>query len=757
MPTASTASTSRARPTTSYYKDVNGNGAQDGGDTAVNSANLIQEEGDYVLVITCTDKGDYVNQSVEVPFSIAADQAESTFALGMVTGQADGQPVIDTDGIVFSGVQRGDAFGRDTGKIAFTVDGQFTPMNGVKLYRGTNMTAGAEMKDTDVLYEGDYTALVIYGSGAKTAVVKFHVGAFDLSKATVTHPAVDKAPVNPIDASTLAISGASDQLKALLAVTYKGDTPQASISKKGFYSFSVAVDPAKDNANKDLARSITGSKDFKVNYVTSLAKFKYNGSEVANGQALDLKDAAFNPDKLTAEAAGKDLDGKYTVTVLDASGNEVDEWTAGGTYTVVAEVNDATYATGGSVSFTFSVAKPELKTDGIYVEYNGKLTDAIEKTYDGEDVVKGVSVKVVNGKKTMTEGVDYKLVYNVKGGKEVSEIVDAGEYTLTVKPITFDFNDQQNVVNIKVGKVQLKDVRVANQVTVAVPNEDPKKPDVEKTGLPYTSSAIVPTFEYNTGEKDAEGKDVYAAVPSDIYTLAYTNSQSEYIDKVVEVGAYRAHLTLNANVKNYEFGSNPSSCRFEVIKASRFLDVPSSEWYYDEVNEAASKGWIKGYADGSFFGPNDNITRADVCVIVARMAGVDLAIDSENWGSETSFYETPFADVDGHMYYAQAIAWAADAGIVQGDGGTGNFRPGDKISRSEFAAVMMRYAQKAGDDTAVEDGALDGYADADQVPAWFQGEVAWAVEAGIMGVGTEVLDPNGDITRAQVAAMAVRL
>lgn len=197
MPTASTASTSRARPTTSYYKDVNGNGAQDGGDTAVNSANLIQEEGDYVLVITCTDKGDYVNQSVEVPFSIAADQAESTFALGMVTGQADGQPVIDTDGIVFSGVQRGDAFGRDTGKIAFTVDGQFTPMNGVKLYRGTNMTAGAEMKDTDVLYEGDYTALVTYGSGAKTAVVKFHVGAFDLSKATVTHPAVDKAPSTP--------------------------------------------------------------------------------------------------------------------------------------------------------------------------------------------------------------------------------------------------------------------------------------------------------------------------------------------------------------------------------------------------------------------------------------------------------------------------------------------------------------------------------------------------------------------------------
>ena len=95
--------------------------------------------------------------------------------------------------------------------------------------------------------------------------------------------------------------------------------------------------------------------------------------------------------------------------------------------------------------------------------------------------------------------------------------------------------------------------------------------------------------------------------------------------------------------------------------------------------------------------------------------------------------------------------------IVKGDGNTGSFRPNDEVSRSEFAAIMMRYAQKAGDDTVVEDGALDGYADADQVPAWFENEVAWAVEAGIMGVGTDVINPNGEITRAEVAAMAIRL
>ena len=74
------------------------------------------------------------------------------------------------------------------------------------------------------------------------------------------------------------------------------------------------------------------------------------------------------------------------------------------------------------------------------------------------------------------------------------------------------------------------------------------------------------------------------------------------------------------------------------------------------------------------------------------------------------------------MYYAQAIAWATNTGIVKGDGNTGNFRrtTGDPFPR-RVAAIMMRYAQKAGDDTVVEDGALDAYVDADQVPAWFPG------------------------------------
>ena len=50
------------------------------------------------------------------------------------------------------------------------------------------------------------------------------------------------------------------------------------------------------------------------------------------------------------------------------------------------------------------------------------------------------------------------------------------------------------------------------------------------------------------------------------------------------------------------------------------------------------------------------------------------------------------------MYYAEAVAWAAHNGIVKGDANTGAFRPSDKVSRQEFAAMMARYAESVGHD-----------------------------------------------------------
>ena len=51
-----------------------------------------------------------------------------------------------------------------------------------------------------------------------------------------------------------------------------------------------------------------------------------------------------------------------------------------------------------------------------------------------------------------------------------------------------------------------------------------------------------------------------------------------------------------------------------------FGDVSRGDWFYPYVAQAASYGWIGGYTNGNF-GPNDQITRAQVTTIVNNMLG----------------------------------------------------------------------------------------------------------------------------------------
>ncbi len=62
------------------------------------------------------------------------------------------------------------------------------------------------------------------------------------------------------------------------------------------------------------------------------------------------------------------------------------------------------------------------------------------------------------------------------------------------------------------------------------------------------------------------------------------------------------------------------ACRFEELTAGKatFSDVPDSYWGAKYINFAAARGWVTGYPDGTF-GPQKNITRAEVVTITCRL------------------------------------------------------------------------------------------------------------------------------------------
>mgnify|MGYP004465893369 CR=1 FL=1 len=169
-----------------------------------------------------------------------------------------------------------------------------------------------------------------------------------------------------------------------------------------------------------------------------------------------------------------------------------------------------------------------------------------------------------------------------------------------------------------------------------------------------------------------------------------------------------------------------------------FPDVASGDWYYNAVKFNAEKGYVTGYSNGTF-GPSNNIQRQDFVLILSRIAGANLsAYEGQNGG---------FSDVQAGAYYASAVAWAKDKGIVTGYSAD-NFGVGTYISREQISLILCRYL--GGGTSGNVDAILNAYSDGGNTSPWAKAGVAWAVENGIIG-NSDYLNPNGNAGRAEVA------
>ena len=114
-----------------------------------------------------------------------------------------------------------------------------------------------------------------------------------------------------------------------------------------------------------------------------------------------------------------------------------------------------------------------------------------------------------------------------------------------------------------------------------------------------------------------------------------------------------------------------------------------------------------------------------------------------------------FGDVQSGDYYAEAVAWGAQNGIVTGTGNN-NFAPGQDVSREQLATFLYRYANAYGVDTSSR-SSLNGFGDSAKVSAYAKDAMEWCVGAGLIkGTGNNSLSPNGNAKRGEVAAILMR-
>ncbi len=175
-----------------------------------------------------------------------------------------------------------------------------------------------------------------------------------------------------------------------------------------------------------------------------------------------------------------------------------------------------------------------------------------------------------------------------------------------------------------------------------------------------------------------------------------------------------------------------------------YSDLDVGAWYHDGVHYCLENGIMNGYSSDTF-GPNDSITRAQAVTILWRIAG-----------SSESTNESTFSDVAQDTYYATAVAWATENGIVLGYE-DGTFHPNAKVTREQLAAILYRYAAFCGIDTTVYDTEmLESFGDAQSISSWALDAMQWVCENGIINGTESGLIPQGTATRAQSAAIFQR-
>ncbi|SFA74875.1 3',5'-cyclic AMP phosphodiesterase CpdA [Cohnella sp. OV330] len=168
-----------------------------------------------------------------------------------------------------------------------------------------------------------------------------------------------------------------------------------------------------------------------------------------------------------------------------------------------------------------------------------------------------------------------------------------------------------------------------------------------------------------------------------------------------------------------------------------YSDLAASHWSYPYVQMLSGIGVMQGTGNGQV-SPDKKVTRAEFTAMIARALGLQAS------GAAA------FADVKGNAWYGDAVAAAAQSGIVMGDRG-GRFNPNADISRQEMAVMLQRaldYRKVA----VPQDGGGASFGDQAELAAWARDAALALSKLGVMeGDASGSFNPLAPASRAETA------
>lgn len=504
---------------------------------------------------------------------------------------------------------------------------------------------------------------------------------------------------------------------------------------------------------------------------------------------------------ITDNATGKELKQGVDYTLTYGPNNEIGN--GKGRIMIQGQGN---YKNTNLVNFDIVAANREfaLSVEKTSWTYDGKANaGSIKVTFDGNDLAIGTDFQL-----TVTNP-DGTVVNCNTEQDAIKAMVAPGVYVVKATGIN-SYSDPKNVATqtVTIAKIQPTLTITANpdtltnqgEVTLTVRGE--KLPSgtnlaallqyTAKNGTQLTVPALQqqPDGSYTTTFTVPNTEDTYTFtinVPEDTYHLAVSASEQVVVAEHTSSGggggggvtAYTIEATAGSNGsispsgktavvsgEDATFVITPDSgyrvadvlvdgksvgavrsYTFENVKANHTISVtfeegeqvidPDETGVSDWLNTADHIVYLNGYVDGTFR-PDDNMTRAEVAQMFYNLLNdKDVAIT------------VSFSDVASDAWYAEAVNTLASLGMITGVGDN-KYEPDRSITRAEFTAIAMRFADLAtGGENVFSDVAED---------AWYHDYVVGSIQYGwINGYSDGTFRPENTITRAEVTTIVNRM
>lgn len=632
-----------------------------------------------------------------------------------LTGTIDKRPVTVTDGLSVTGKEYDGTTRADIVNSA-TFDNVVTGESLTLTFTGANF-ASADVGTHDVTLTG----VALGGDYAANYELTGNLPALSGTISKATYSPAPSLNINIVTNQAAAQTGTLTALNFFGGSTPADATITAVGPAKGTVISGISV--ANGTLTYTSAANITAegtTETYKVtistrNYnditatltFTTVAKTPVTISDVSvadkvyNGQAVSYIGTP------TAAANGETVEvSAYTYTWQNAEGNVLSAAPVNaGSYKLVIAVaaDDPNYVGSATVSFTISKATVTVTVDDKEA-YVG--SDMPELTYTVSGLASGESLAV---NPTLTCNADMDK---------------PGEYAITASgaavPATGNYNETITYV--------------PGTLTVS------RRP-----------INVGPTYDIDVVDSDngSVKASLGNASEGSVITLTVTPDDGYKLGSITVIDENGDEVEVRRSGSEYKFTMPDSDVRVSArfvrdTGALPFNDVNAGDWFYDYVEYVYNNGIMDG-VDNGVFSPNTETTRGMVVTILYRLAGEP----NVRGGND-------FSDVASGAYYADAVTWASNAGIVNGTSAT-TFSPNALVTREQFAAMLYRYMSYIGEDVSASTN-LNRYTDAGSVSAYAETAMSWAVAEGIInGRTATTLAPAGNCTRAEVAAMITRV